>query len=80
MFRSQSRRPKSCFSMRLTSVRLKPKLSKPRTVVKRAQCLFFGDESFRFFAARMRDARKMRCAVHFMPLATGGSRDCSLLR
>lgn len=39
-----------------------------------AQCLFLGLESLRFFAARIRLARKMRCTVQRMPLATGGRR------
>ncbi len=39
-----------------------------------AQCLFFGLESFRFFAARISEAKKIRWTVHRMPFATGGSR------
>jgi len=61
--------------MRLTSVIEKPKLGKPRTEVYRAQCLFFGDESLRFFAARMSAAKNILWTVHRMPLATAGSRD-----
>lgn len=78
--RSHSSKPRSCFSMRLTSVRLKPKLSKPRTAVYRAQCLFFGEESLRFLAARISEAKKIRWAVHFIPFATGGRRCWSLPR
>lgn len=38
-----------------------------------AQCLFFGLESLRFFAARISEARKIRWTVHRIPFATGGS-------
>jgi hypothetical protein len=72
---SQSRRNSSCRSIKLTSASAKPKPSNDFTLVYLAQCLFLGLESFRFFAARMRQARKMRWTVHRMPLATGGSRD-----
>ena len=74
---SQSRRNNNCRSIRLTSANAKPNPSYDFTLVYLAQCLFFGLESFKFFAARMRQARKMRCTVHRMPFATGGSRDRS---
>ena len=57
-----------------------PKFGYPRTDVYRAQCLFFGEESFRFFAAKINEAKKIRCTVHFMPLATAGNLDLSLAR
>lgn len=72
---SQSRRNNNCRSIRLTSANANPKPSYAFTLVYLAQCLFFGLESFRFFAARMRQARKMRWTVQRMPFATGGSRD-----
>jgi hypothetical protein len=74
---SQSRRNNSCRSIRLTSANANPNPSNVFILVYLAQCLFFGLESFRFFAARMRQARKMRWTVHRMPFATGGSRDRS---
>ena len=66
--------------MRLTSVMEKPKPSKPFTDEYRAQCLFLGELSFRFLAARMREARKMRWTVQRIPLATGGNLCCNLER
>jgi hypothetical protein len=71
---SKSSKKSSCLSIKLTSARAKPKPSYPFTLVYLAQCLFLGLESFKFLAARIREARKMRCTVHRMPLATGGSR------
>ncbi len=72
---SQSRRYKSCLSIKLTSANANPNPVYPFTLVYLAQCLFFGLESFKFLAARMREARKMRWTVHRMPFATGGSLD-----
>src|ERR1700761_5748469 len=77
---SKSSRYNSCLSIKFTSANPKPKPSKPLTVVYLAQCLFFGLESFRFLAARIREARKMRWTVHRIPLATGGSLDRSRVR
>jgi len=74
---SQSRRNNNCRSIRLTSARANPNPSYVFTLVYLAQCLFFGLESFKFFAARIREARKMRCTVHRIPFATGGRRDRS---
>ena len=71
---SQSNKYNSCLSIRLTSANAKPKPSYPFTLVYLAQCLFFGLESFRFFAARMSEARNIRCTVHFIPFATCGNR------
>lgn len=42
-------------------------------MVYRAQCLFLGDVSLRFFAAMIRHARKIRCGVQGMPFVSGGS-------
>lgn len=66
--------------MRLTSVMENPKFGKPRTEVYRAQCLFLGEESFKFLAAKMSVARKILCTVHRIPFATVGSLDLSLAR
>lgn len=72
---SQSSRKSNCRSMRFTSGNENPNPSYPLTTVYLAQCLFLGLESLRFFAARIRLAKKMRCTVQRMPLATGGSRE-----
>jgi hypothetical protein len=34
--------------------------------------LFFGDESLRFFAVRIKQAKKILCTVHLPPFATFG--------
>jgi hypothetical protein len=59
--------------MRLTSAREKPK-EKPSNDIPEyfAQCLFLGELSFRYFAARINEARKILWLEQRMPLAMGG--------
>ena len=63
----QSRSINSCLSIKLTSSLLK------RPSVYFAQCLFFGDESLKFFDEMIRHARKILCLVQGKPLASFGS-------
>lgn len=89
-FRSKSSRKSSCFSIRLTSGKLKmleyfdcdcsESLDKRdvepaiRHRHRHTQCLFFGEQSLTYLAAQIKVAKNTRCRVQAMPLATFGRR------
>ena len=63
--------------MRFTSLVQNPN---PLKVVYRAQRLFLGELSLKYFAARIRHARNMRWGAHGTPRDIGSRRDLNLSR
>lgn len=73
ILKSKSSSANSCLS--ITSISLRSKCA-----AYFCQCLFIGDESFKYFAATIRVARKTRCLVEGEPVERGGKRYLSLSR
>jgi hypothetical protein len=64
-----TKRNRSCFSIRLIS-------GTENITAYRAQCLFLGDVSFRYFEVTINVAKKIRWHVHAKPFATATNFRC----